>query len=401
MRKFVLLSLISAFSLAGCLTPSSGPQRMMISDGAGGEAVPDGAGGTAVRPTYELVEFDQSLLPFLRMHSHDTLASHFGNSRGSPNHVTVGVGDVVSLSVYEASGGGLFTPASTDTIRSGNYVALPQQVVDTDGTISVPFAGRIPVKGKTTKQIEAAVVSRLKDRAIEPQVIASIQDSRSSLYSVQGEAQHPGRFAINWAGEKVFEGISRAGGPKWPDYETSVTRTRGGRTATAMLQTVVRSPNEDIYLQPGDEIFLRREPRFFTALGATGMSGQYPIDVPRLTLAESIGRAHGILDSQADPTGVYLLRWERPEVLEKMGRDVKAYGTARIPTIYHFDLQQPSQLLASQQIDIVDKDVIYITNAATVELHKALQTFADMSYITLNAAQMSWYWGQGAAVVAR
>ncbi len=401
MRKLVLLGLLGAFSLAGCLTPSSGPQRAMIAEDAGGQTIPDGAGGAVVRPTYELVEFDQSLLPLLRLRAHDTLVGHFGNTRGAPGRVTVGVGDVIGLSVYEASGGGLFTPASTDTLRAGNYVSLPQQLVDEDGTISVPFAGRIPVRGKSTREIESLITSRLKDRAIEPQVIASVLDSRSSLYSVQGEAQHPGRFAINWAGERLFEGISRAGGPKWPDYETSVTLTRRGKTATAMLQTIVRNPREDIYLQPGDEIFLRREPRFYTALGATGQSGHYPIDVPRITLAEALGRARGLLDTQADPTGIFLLRWERPEVLAKMGRDVRPYGSARIPTIYHIDLQNPSHLLASQQIDIVDKDVLYVTNATTVEVRKALQVFADLSYITLNAAQASWYWGTGAAVIGR
>ncbi len=401
MRKLVLLGLVGALSLAGCLTPSSGPQRTVIAENAGGQTIPNGAGGEVVRPTYELVEFDQSLLPLLRLRAHDTLVGHFGGGKGRAGRVNVGVGDVIGLSVYEASGGGLFTPASTDTIRTGNYVSLPQQLVDEDGTISVPFAGRISVKGKSTKEIESAIVNRLKDRAIEPQVIASVLDSRSSLYSVQGEAQHPGRFAINWAGERIFEGISRAGGPKWPDYETSVTLTRGGKTATAMLQTIVRNPREDIYLQPGDEIFLRREPRFYTALGATGQSGHYPIDVPRLTLAEALGRARGLLDTQADPTGVFLLRWERPEVLARMGRDVRPYGASRIPTIYHIDLQNPSHLLASQQIDIVDKDVVYVTNATTVEARKALQVFADLSYITLNAAQTSWYLGTGAAVIGR
>ncbi len=375
MRVRVAL-LVAAFTLTGCLTPSSGPQSTMIYENA-----TDGSG----RLAYELVEVDTSMLDLFRSRPRDSLVERFGNVRSGPSNVKVGIGDLIGMSVFEASAGGLFTPAATDTLRQGNYVALPQQVVDHDGTVSVPYAGRISVNGKSTREIEQDIVRRLKERAIEPQVLISLLDSRSSLYSVMGEVHRPERFPVNWAGEKLLAGIARAGGPNWPDYEMSVTLSRGGKTASVMLDTIVHDPREDIYLKPGDSIYLRREPRFFTALGATGRSGQYPIDVPRLTLAEAVGRAQGLLDTQADPTGVFLLRWESPRVLEQLGRNVSAYGTKRIPTVYHIDLQNPTLLLASQQIDVLDKDLIYVTNAPTVELQKSLQILSDVSYIYLNA----------------
>jgi polysaccharide biosynthesis/export protein len=393
------LAITCAFALSGCLTPSSGPQKQTISEQASRR--PDDGSVATSAPTYELIEFDSSLLGVLSASRYDSLAGRFGNGKGRPASVKAGVGDLIGLSIYESSPSSLFPSASTDTLRQGSVVALPQQVVDDDGSISVPYAGRVPVRGKSTKQIELEIVRRLGSRADQPQVIASILDSRSSLYSVQGDTNHPGRFALNWAGERLFDGISRAGGAKWPDYETSVTLARGGKTATTMLRTVVSNPAEDIYLQPGDEVYLRREPRFFTALGATGRSGHYPIEAPKITLAEAIGRAQGLLDTQADPTGLYLLRWERPEVLVRIGRDIRNYGTSRIPTIYHFDLAIPSHLLASQQVEVQDKDVIYVTNAFTVEAHKSLRLLADLSYITLNGAETAWFINSGAAIIGR
>ncbi len=303
----------------------------------------------------------------------------------------VGVGDVVGLSIFEASGGGLFIPLSTDSSRQGNYVTLPQQIVDKDGTVNVPYAGPIRVTGKTRRQIEAEILAHLKERAIEPQVVVSIVESRSSLYSVLGEVHTPGRFAVNWTGERLLAGVARAGGPKWPDFETSVTLTRQGRTASVMLQTIVREPKEDIYLKPGDSVFLRHEPRFFTALGAAGKSGQYPIDVPRLTLAEGVGRAQGLLDTQADPTGVFLLRWENPAILTKLARDVTKYSSDRVPTVFHLDWRNPTHLLASQQIDLMDKDVIYITNAEAVEVMKALQVMSAAAGIAANSGVTRFY----------
>ncbi|QGM44441.1 polysaccharide biosynthesis/export family protein [Methylocystis heyeri] len=382
MRNWLVLA-ATALSLSGCLTPSSGPQATMIYEHA-----TDGSG----RLSYELIEIDTSILDLFRMRTQPTLVGRFGNERVGPTDVKLGVGDLIGMSIFEASAGGLFTPASTDTLRQGNYVALPQQVVDNDGTLSVPFAGRIAVAGKSSKQVEAEAVNRLKDRAIEPQVLISLIESRSSLYSVFGDVHAPNRFPVNWAGERITAGIARAGGPVFPDYEESVTLSRSGKTATVMLDAIVRNPREDIYLRPGDSIYLRHEPRFFTALGAAGRSGQYPIDVPRLTLAEAVGRAQGLLDTQADPTGVFVLRWEDPRILERMGRDISAYGTKRIPTIYHIDLQNPKLLLASQQIDVLDKDVVYVTNAPTVEFMKSLVVLNELSSIYLNISAIKpWF----------
>ncbi|WP_442755757.1 polysaccharide biosynthesis/export family protein [Methylocystis sp. JAN1] len=357
------------------------------------EVYQQGGANTEAPPPFELVEFDMSLLDLLKHRASSTFSVSFRNEHLGPSRVKIGPGDLIGLSVYESSAGGLFTPSGTETLRQGNYVSLPQQVVEQDGTISMPYGGRIPVKGKSTKEVESLIVSRLEQRAIEPQIVVSLLESRSSLYSVLGEVQQPGRFPINWAGEKLLAGISRAGGPKWPDFETSVTLTRGRRTEKTMLSSIINDPREDIYLKPGDSVYLRREPRFFTALGATGKSGQYPLDVPRLTLAGGMGRAQGLLDTQADPTGVFLLRWEPPTVLSKLGRDVTRYSTARIPTIYHIDLRNPTHMLASQQIELIDNDVIYVTNATTVEIRKALQVFVDLSLITANSALATYYSG--------
>ncbi len=256
MHRLRIIACMGLLSLGGCLTPSSGPQLASIYENASinSGAFSKGEPGHS----YELVELDSTVLELLKFRTHDTLVGHFGNRRPGPGQVTVGVGDLVGVSIYEATSGGLYTPSSTDTLRQGNFITVPQQLVDEGGTISIPYGGRIPARGRSTGQIERAIVERIKDRAIEPQAVVSILDSRSSVYSVLGEVKAPGRFPINWAGERLLAGIARGGGPIWPDFATSVTLTRDGKTATAMLQTIVRDPKEDVYLRPGDTIFCVR-----------------------------------------------------------------------------------------------------------------------------------------------
>jgi polysaccharide biosynthesis/export protein len=56
--------------------------------------------------------------------------------------ITLGVGDVVSITILEAGPGGLFVQSDAGA-RPGNFVMRPDQVVDTNGNITVPYGGTI------------------------------------------------------------------------------------------------------------------------------------------------------------------------------------------------------------------------------------------------------------------
>ena len=72
-------------------------------------------------------------------------------------------------------------------MRPGNFVTLPNQPVDTKGFISVPYAGLVPAAGKTPSQVEQEIVDRIKNRAIEPQVVVALVTQNTSLITVIGE----------------------------------------------------------------------------------------------------------------------------------------------------------------------------------------------------------------------
>ena len=50
-------------------------------------------------------------------------------SRRPPRGITLGIGDVVSVTIFEAEAGGLFLPSEAGA-RPGNFVTLPDQMVD-------------------------------------------------------------------------------------------------------------------------------------------------------------------------------------------------------------------------------------------------------------------------------
>src|SRR6202034_852175 len=74
------------------------------------------------------------------------LSSAFAD-RTPPKAFHFGIGDIVSVPIFEAAAGGLFT--SDSGVRAGNFVTIPNQAVDEKGKIAVPYAGEVEASGRT------------------------------------------------------------------------------------------------------------------------------------------------------------------------------------------------------------------------------------------------------------
>jgi polysaccharide export outer membrane protein len=84
---------------------------------------------------------------------------------------TTAVGDVLQVWIFESEAGPV----------PGNFVTLPSQTVDCNGTIFVPHVGQIPAAGRTLSAIQHEIEARLATRAIEPGVIVTLRKSPSPV----------------------------------------------------------------------------------------------------------------------------------------------------------------------------------------------------------------------------
>jgi polysaccharide export outer membrane protein len=297
----------------------------------------------------------------------------------------------LNVSIFEAAPGGLFTPATAAGARPGNFVDLPAQAIDQKGNIYVPYAGEIPSAGRTLPDIQQAVVARLRNRAIEPQVVVSLNQQHSSVVSVLGDVNTPGVLALNSVGERLLALVARAGGPKFEAIESYVTLQRDGKKVKVNLARVVHDPRENIFIRPNDVIFLTRESPSFTALGALnqnvfGFNSEIPFDTETLTLAQAIGKAGGLNDNQSDPAEVFLYRYQSRELLQKMGVDTTRFTYDRIPTIYHINLRDPSGYLLAAGFQMQTKDVMFVANAKVVDYYKLLTLINNTASTVGNTA---------------
>ena len=346
---------------AGCIiTPGSGPL------GADVQRAKEGS-EPAVLP-YALVKLTPDVVNILGQHV-PRLSTAFA-ARTPPKAFRFGIGDTVSVSVFEAAAGGLFT--SDSGVRAGNFVNIPNQAVDEQGNISVPYAGTIPARGRSPAEISKEITDKLKARALEPQVVVSLATQNTSLITVLGDVRTAGRFPASPSGERVLDAIARAGGPAAQGYDTWVSLKRKGHRASVPFGALMYEPANDIYVLPNDVIYLFNMPQTFVAFGASGTQGQFKFDAWRLSLAEAIGKQGGLNDSQADPAAVYLYRGETRAVAREIGIDVTPFQGEIIPIIFHVNLRDPSGYFLAQSFQMRNKDVIFTSNAVTVETTKFL-----------------------------
>jgi polysaccharide export outer membrane protein len=198
------------------------------------------------------------------------IAGEFADRRG-PETIRFGVGDILSITIFESGPGGLFTPPETG-IRSGNSVTLPNQSVDDHGNISVPYGGSVRARGRNARELQQAIEDAIKNAALKPQVVVSMVDQRASSYTVLGDVRAAGRFAASAGGERILDAIARAGGLVGAGNESWVVFEREGRRAMAPFGAIVDVPANNIYVRPHDLIYVFREPQTFLAFGAVGAS---------------------------------------------------------------------------------------------------------------------------------
>jgi polysaccharide export outer membrane protein len=367
-----------AIASTGCaMIPDSGPSRRAV-EAQATATLDDSSSGSILQ--YALVELNRFVLPFVSDPGPGSLFRTFGAGHGPVPEIKVGVGDTVQVTLFEAQAGGLFIPTDAGS-RPGNFVALPAQTVDSKGFITVPYAGQVRVLNRGTPAIQQEIVAKLKDRAIEPQAVVTLTSQTSTQATVVGDIGTPGKIAINPAGDRVLDAIARAGGIRNPGYEEFVTLQRHGLKGTVYFLNLVKDPRENIYVEPGDTLYVYQYQRSFTAFGATGASGQFKFLQEDVMLSDGVGKVGGLLDARAEPGQVFVYRIETRATLEKMGVDLANFDAERtdIPTIYRVNFRDPSGFFGARRFPMRDGDVIYVDNADQVEITKFLSMITTIT----------------------
>ena len=261
---------------------------------------------------------------------------HAGAAAQAPAASTyrVGQSDVLQIKVFDEPG------------LSNKFT------VDSDGTITYPFLGRIPVRGKTLREVEEAITAGLrKDYLKNPQVTVEIDQFRSRSIYVIGEVKAPGKYNIEGP-VTLLEVIARAGsftataGPtivvqRYKDGMAAAAANAPAQPNAENTAELLRVDIEDlkqgkvsanVLLQDSDTIIVNPAERFYIT-GFVRTPGAFVLR-PGMTVQQAIAEAGGITERGSN---------RRIKIMRKVnGKDVEL--DARMT-----DLVQPNDTIRVPQ----------------------------------------------------
>lgn len=361
-------------AFAGCSVlsnwlPSSGPSTSSVQNAAMDDSV------------IEVIPLNGDVISKINASSKQQLFSEvFGNAT---RDYLIRPGDVLEINVWEASPpllfGGASFPAMAGSSGSRNSV-IPEQMVNQDGLIYMPFAGAIKAQGKTLAQLEAEILLAIRGKANFPQVMVRMSKNTSAV-TVVGEVNNSTMLPLTPKGERVLDAIASAGGVKQPINKVTLQLSRESKSHTIALETVIKDVKQNIVLQRGDVLTAYFQPYSFTSLGATGKNEEIQFEANGITLAQALGRMGGILDNRANAKGVFIFRFEDPALAQQSKARTP---DGKVPVIYQVDMTNPSTFFLAQSFNLKNKDVVYVSNAPSVELQKFLNILISVVYPLVN-----------------
>ncbi|ABQ69840.1 polysaccharide export protein [Rhizorhabdus wittichii RW1] len=338
--------------LSGCATlPSSGPTGRQVLNGAKN---PEAGLG------FDVVELDGAAFQKLQQLQPAGRATGQLAALAREGRVDrIAPGDVLQVSIYEVgmtlfSSGRTAGPAGSVEPDTAHAQAINAVTVASDGTIRLPYVGRLLVAGSTPYDVQRMIEQALQGKSQSPQAMVTVVNSPGNSVYMLGDVVRTGRIPLTPARERLLDAIATSGGSRVSGADTLVRLTRGGEHAEMRLGDVRPGSSDDLTLLPGDRIELVNEPRSYSAFGATPKVSQVPFGEPNLSLAEALARIGGPNDAQADPKAVFLFRY-----------DAAAIAAGERPVIYRLNLMKPESYIIAQNFPMHDKDLIYIANSAS------------------------------------
>ncbi|MBY4769580.1 polysaccharide biosynthesis/export family protein [Burkholderia ambifaria] len=291
----------------------------------------------------------------------------------SPDAYTIGRGDVLQITVWDHPelAAALGAPAQAAP-RAAD--APPGFVVDQDGTLQFPYAGRLAVAGLTAEQVQTQLTRRLDKTFRNPQVTVRIASFRAKQVYIEGEVHTPGSQAVNDIPMTLYDAIGRAGGFSAAADQSRIVLVRDGverRIDLTEMAEQGRNPSKMV-LRNGDlvRVLPRDESGVFVMGEVNKPVTALPMRNGRLTLSDAIAQAGSLNANTADAAQLYVVRGMQDEQ----------------PQVYHLDARSPVAMVLANQFQLKPKDIVYVDGNGLVRFSRVLSLLLPAINAGLTAA---------------
>lgn len=362
MKTVVLACSIAAVAIAtgGCV-PGQQMSRQSLDDG---EVV----GGTDVRMvpiTGELVSEERAPVrvpPELLDYRVESYKIH--------------PGDTLLVTVWDH-------PELTSPAGNQQQAVTNGRLVQSDGSFFFPYAGEINVDGMTMEELRSTLTTRLARYLRDPQLDVNVVGYGSRV-AVQGAFVDTAPQEITTVPLTLSQAIGSAGIDVEQADLAGFMLTRDGRDYPLDLDALNRDGTvaPDIYLKPGDRLFLPfNDRKEVYVVGEVLRPQALNFKTTDMSLTQALGRTGGLNPVTSKGEAVYVIRG-----IEEM-QNTPA-------TVYHLNAKSPVAFALADRFSLRPGDVVWVGPAGITRWNRYLTQLLPLSGIINNAASAQYNLGR-------
>lgn len=129
-----------------------------------------------------------------------------------------------------------------------------EDIIDDQGSVNLPYLGRMTAAGKTTTEFEQEVEEKYVKDQIYRRITVNVVMPQQFIF-VDGEVKAPNRYQLV-AGMTLLQAVSAAAGTTDFANPEKVQLIRGGSNTIYNIRDLRKTPEKDPLLEAGDRIFV-------------------------------------------------------------------------------------------------------------------------------------------------
>ena len=286
-------------------------------------------------------------------------------------------GDHLSINIWDSADNSLLTSPGQ------RVVSISEIIVSQAGNIFLPYIGLVEVANLTTLEARRKLENSIKAISPTSQVQLVITKRRIETVEILSGVTVPGNYQMLDGSMSVMELLANSGGVISTFENPQLGLHRNGDKYNTSIQSLYDYPKKDVQLLAGDRLFVQEDPRYFLSLGASGKEDQHNFNRENISSLDAVAMTGGVADNRADLKGILILREYNRNILETL-----------LPlelseqTIFVIDLTTADGIFAARNFEILDRDVIFITESPITSVNTILSVFGRFLGIARNVQNL-------------
>lgn len=296
---------------------------------------------------------------------------------GGSNHQLIRVGDSLSIQIWDSSDSSVLAPADQKMARLQDIKVSP------DGSIFVPYAGKVEVQGMTESKARELLQTELEEITPSPQVQLTMKEGRENSVELVAGVAAPGTYPILDRNYTLLNLLSAGGGARSDLPNPQIRLIRSGNIYGTSINKLLDNPKNDTGLRGGDKVFIKPDDRHFLSFGATGLQGRHVFTKDALSAMDAITTMGGLNDRKADPKGLLILREYDPIAIGS------ATGLEKTRAVFSIDLTSVDGLFSAGKFLINPDDLIMATESPINDANTVANLVGNMLGVAMTGTRIT------------